>query len=241
MADWNPNTSEVTPEDIRAVAPVLEKYTVNSIVKDLWTRPDLTARDRAIITVSALVARDQSIALRHYFNVALDSGVTPGEISEILTHVAFYAGWPNAFSAVAILKEIFVERGVGADQLPAIEPKLLPIEEALPDENIRVAFGDQQIGPVSLGLRHFTDDLLYHEVWLRPGLAPRDRNLVTVAVLVATGQSTFLPFYLNRAVEKGITRAEVGEILAHLAFYSGWPVVITATAAVKDFFAGRAA
>jgi 4-carboxymuconolactone decarboxylase len=63
----------------------------------------------------------------YYFNIALDSGVTPGELSEIITHLAFYSGWSNALSAVPILKEVFAQRGIGMDQLPEVSPELLPL------------------------------------------------------------------------------------------------------------------
>ncbi|MGH9588885.1 MAG: carboxymuconolactone decarboxylase family protein [Terracidiphilus sp.] len=78
---------------------------------DLWKRPGLTPRDRSIVTVSALIARIQTIGMLHYFNIALDSGVKPGELSEIITHLAFYTGWSSALSAVPILRDIFAQRG----------------------------------------------------------------------------------------------------------------------------------
>src|SRR3954466_4032228 len=87
-------------------------------------------RGTAALTLAALIARNQGIGMPHYFNLALDSGVKPREISEIITHLAFYSGWSNAFSAVAIVKDIFVQRGIGNDQLPAASPELLPLNEA---------------------------------------------------------------------------------------------------------------
>jgi len=137
------------------VSPVLEKYTLNSIVNDLWKRPDLSARDRSIITVSALIARGQTIAMLHYFNMALDNGLKPSEVSEIVTHVAFYAGCPNAFAAVDIVKDILAQRGIGADQLPEVSPELLPLAQAVPDEEIRIAFTRQNFSPVCPGLVKF--------------------------------------------------------------------------------------
>jgi alkylhydroperoxidase/carboxymuconolactone decarboxylase family protein YurZ len=55
---------------------------------------------------SALIARNQTIGMLHYFNIALDNNVKPGELSEIITHLAFYSGWSNAFSAVAVVSKI---------------------------------------------------------------------------------------------------------------------------------------
>lgn len=129
MSTSNPSDSALTPEDIYAVSPALASYTQNSISDDLWKRPGLSARDRSIVTVSALIARIQTIGMLHYFNIALDSGVKASELSEIVTHLAFYSGWSNALSAVPILKAIFAQCGIGADQLPGVSPQLLPLDE----------------------------------------------------------------------------------------------------------------
>ena len=64
----------------------------------------------------------------YYVNLALDNGVKPAEISELITHLAFYSGRGNAMSAVAVTKEVFAKRGVGAEQLAQASPKLLPLE-----------------------------------------------------------------------------------------------------------------
>ena len=239
MSTSNLPHSAITLEEVATVSPALAKYTQESIVNGVWKRSELSVHDRSIVTLSALIVRNQTIGMQHYFNAALDHGVTPSEISEIITHIAFYSGWSNAFSAIAIVKDIFAQRGIGIDQLPSATPELLPLAQAVPDEAIRVAFTQQNFSPVVPGLVQITDDLLYHEVWLRPGLAPRDRNLVTISALLAAGQTTFLPFYLNRAVLMGVTQAQVSEMLTHLAFYAGWPIVLSAVSTVKDFFDNR--
>ena len=92
----------LTYEDVRKVAPALEAYTQNRLLGDVWKRPGLAPRDRSIVTLAALIARNQSIEMPYHFNLALDNGVKPREISEIITHLAFYAGWANAMSAVAV-------------------------------------------------------------------------------------------------------------------------------------------
>jgi 4-carboxymuconolactone decarboxylase len=85
---------------IQAVAPALDQLTQGRLLGEVWKRPGLDARDRSIVTVAALIARTQIIELPFYLNRALDSGVKPSEISEIITHLAFYAGWPNAMAAL---------------------------------------------------------------------------------------------------------------------------------------------
>src|SRR5215470_452283 len=108
----------LTSDDVRTVSPALENYFNGALVGDVWKRPDLSPRDRSIVTVAALIARNQAIEMQNHFNLALDNGVKPSELSEIITHLAFYSGWANAMSAVAVAKDIFHQRGIGIDQLP---------------------------------------------------------------------------------------------------------------------------
>src|ERR1700742_2606888 len=92
-----------TLEDVRAVSPALGRYT-EDILGALWKRPQLSPRDRSIVTLSVLIARNQTVELPYHLNLALDNGVKPGEISEIITHLAFYSGWANATSAAGVTK-----------------------------------------------------------------------------------------------------------------------------------------
>jgi 4-carboxymuconolactone decarboxylase len=224
-------------EDVRAVAPALDKYTQNTVMGGLWKRPDLSARDRSVVTLAALIARGQTIELPFYLNLALDNGVKPKEISEIITHLAFYSGWANAMSAVAVTKDVFATRKIEADQLPAVSPKLLPLDEAA--EAQRATRVVEQFGKVAPGVVQYTTDVLFRDLWLRPDLAPRDRSLVTVSALIATGQVAQAPYHLNRAMDNGLTQPQAAEVMTHLAFYVGWPNVFSALPVAKDVFERR--
>ena len=74
---------------------------------DVWERPGLSKRDRSLVTVSALIALNRPEQLRRHFQRARDNGVTKDELIETITHLAFYAGWPNAMTAIVIAKELF--------------------------------------------------------------------------------------------------------------------------------------
>jgi len=97
----------LTSKAVRLVSPALEKYSEDTLLKDVWKRPDLSPRDRSIVTVAALIVRNQAIEMPTHFTFALDNGVKPSEISEIITHLAFYSGWGNAMSAIAVRKRRF--------------------------------------------------------------------------------------------------------------------------------------
>jgi 4-carboxymuconolactone decarboxylase len=226
-----------TIEDVRTVAPALEKYTQDVLLGDVWKRPGLTPRDRGIITAAALIARNQTVELPYYLDAALDNGVKPSEVSEIITHLAFYSGWANAMSAVAIAKEVFAARKIAADQLPSASGPRLALDEAA--EAQRASRVEQQFGTVAPGAVQYTTDVLFRDLWLRPGLAPRDRSLVTVSALIATGQVAQISYHLNRAMDNGLTQAQAGEAMTHLAFYVGWPNVFSALPVAKEVFEKR--
>ena len=225
-----------TTEDIRAVAPALEKY-AHGPLADLWNRPDLNRRDRSMVTIAALIARNDTVELPFYLGTALDNGVAPREISEIITHLAFYAGWPNAMAAVTAAKDVFSQRNVDVDQLPTAAVSLLPLNEAA--EADRAERVGAQFGIVAPGLVQYTTDVLFRDLWLRPDLAPRDRSLITVSSLIASGQVAQIPYHLNRAMDSGLTQAQAGEVIAHLAFYVGWPNAFSALPVAKEVFEKR--
>ena len=213
------------------VAPALEKYAQGPLA-DLWKRPGLTPRDRSIVTIAALIARNQTIEMPYYFNLVLDNGVKPREISEIITHLAFYSGWENAMSAVAVAKDVFADRKIGADQLPAASPSPLPLDKEA--EAKRATNVEQQFGSVAQGIVRYTTDVLFRDLWLRPDLAPRDRSLVTVSALIASGQVAQIAYHLNRAMDNGLTQTQAAEMATHLAFYAGWPNAFSALPVLKD-------
>ena len=89
------------------------------------------------------------------------------------------------------------------------------------------------------GVVRYTTDALLRDLWLRPGLAPRDGSLVTVSALVAAGQVAQVPFHLKRAMDSGLDEKEAGELLTPLAFYARWPNVFSAMPVFKDVIAER--
>jgi 4-carboxymuconolactone decarboxylase len=224
-------------EDIRVVAPALEKFRNGVVLGDVWKRPGLSARDRSIVTLAALITRNQTAEMTDYLGVALDNGVKPAEVSEIITHLAFYAGWGNAMGAVAITREVFAARGIAADQVAAASPQLLALNEAAEADRAK-RVGDL-FGAMFPGVTQYTTDVLFRDLWLRPALAPRDRSLVTISSLVASGQVAQLTGHVNIGMNNGLTQAEIAETLTHLAFYVGWPNIFSAMPVAKDVFEKR--
>jgi 4-carboxymuconolactone decarboxylase len=98
------------PRELAAIAPKLVELTDDVLFGDVWERPGLSPRDRSLVTVGVLAALYRSEQLGHHLNTALDNGLSVEELSEAITHLAFYAGWPNAMTAINQLKKIADER-----------------------------------------------------------------------------------------------------------------------------------
>jgi 4-carboxymuconolactone decarboxylase len=90
--------------------PGLVQNTTDLLFRDLWLRPALAPRDRSLVTVSALIAAGQLAQIPYHLGRAMDNGLTASEAGEIVTHIAFNAGWPNAFSAAPVVKEVLEKR-----------------------------------------------------------------------------------------------------------------------------------
>ncbi|MET7280105.1 carboxymuconolactone decarboxylase family protein [Kribbella sp. NPDC005582] len=96
----------------------------------------------------------------------------------------------------------------------------------------------KMFGEFAPGLVHFTDDVLFGEVWKRPELGAKERSLITVAALTAGGNTEQLVFHLEYAKQNGATESELIEAITHLAFYCGWPKAMSAMSVAKQVFAG---
>jgi 4-carboxymuconolactone decarboxylase len=110
------DSSEPTPAQ-RAIgdfAPKLVELTDDVLFGDIWARPELSPRDRSLITCAALVTNGSTEQLRGHLARAKTNGLTETELKEAIIHLAFYAGWPRAMSAVTVAKEIFGEEGTAS-------------------------------------------------------------------------------------------------------------------------------
>jgi 4-carboxymuconolactone decarboxylase len=227
----------VAPKNMQAITPALAGYTDNVLFGDVWLRPELSPRDRSLVTVSVLIATGKTAQLTSHLNRALENGVEPGEVAGLVTHLAFYTGWPNAVSSLGVVEQVFAERKVDIAALRSAvdEPLSLPASDAARARGV-----NDTVGPVAPKLAALTNDVLFDDLWRRPDLSARDRSLVTVAALAANGDDGQLAFHVPRGIENGLTREEIVEAFTHLAFYAGWPKAMSAVGAAGKAFDGAA-
>lgn len=89
------------------IAPKMVELTDGVLYGDIWERPQLSKRDRSLVTVSALVAMNRPDQLRSHLALARQNGLQEEELIEAITHLAFYSGWPNAVTAISVAREVF--------------------------------------------------------------------------------------------------------------------------------------
>jgi 4-carboxymuconolactone decarboxylase len=222
--------ASVAPEAMQRWAPSLADDTDTVLFGDVWLHPQLPPRDRSLVTVTVLITTGKTGPLAGHLRRALDNGVTPREVSGLVTHLGWYTGWPNAVAALQVIDEVLQERGIDPAQVRAAgNPLPLPSSDAA-----RARSAEQTVAPVAPRLAELTNERLFADLWRRPELAVRDRSLVTIAALAAGGDADELAFHLTLGEENGLTRDEIAEALTHLAFYAGWPKAMAAIAVLRE-------
>ena len=222
----------VAPRNMQAIAPALADYTDEVLFGDVWRRTQLSPRDRSLVTLSVLISTGKSAQLGSHLGRGLTNGIQPAEIAGMVTHLAFYSGWPNAVSALNVIESTFAERKIGTEALRprAGTPVPVPPSATSPSE---------PVDPAAPKLVQLTRDVLAADLWQRTDLTARDRSLVTIAALAANGEGEQLRLHLRRGLANGLTRQEIGEAITHLAFYAGWPKATAASQLAGTVFAER--
>jgi len=203
----------VAPKNMQAIAPGLADYTDKVLFGDVWVRAQLSPRDRSMVTLSVLIATGKAAQLGGHLGRGLNNGVTPAEVAGMVTHLAFYSGWPNAVSALNVIEQVFAERKIEMTPHRADPLADGPAPSADTDEAEKIAPKFAQL----------SQDVIFADLWRRTDLSPRDRSMVTIAAMAANGDTQDLPFYIERGLTHGLTREQMGEVFTHLAFYAGWP------------------
>lgn len=214
----------VAPEHLHEAAPALGWYTDQILFGENWENAELTKRDRSLVTCTTLITHSHFAQLVNHSKRAMANGIMAAELIEMVTHLAFYSGWPCAMSAIDTLRSVFSTEGVTAqivatgtkDELPVCD-SVLTHPEMLPQ--------DLTGAPI---LADFTGRVILNDLWKRQTLAPRDRSLVTITTLIASGDLEQLPFHVRLGLSNGLQKEEMTGAVTHIAFYAGWPKAMSA-------------
>ena len=215
----------------------------------MWSRPQLSRRDRSLLVISTLCAQGRDEELELHTQVGLNHGLTRTEIEEINLHIAAYAGYPAAMAAsrhmdIAFCKAEGVARIEGrepAEHLDDAERErrasdvraTLTAGRAATDPAADLAAMQGALGDVGTWAFRWA----FGEIWSRPQLSRRDRSLIVITILAALGQDSELAFHVPAGLNHGLTRVEIEEIMVHLCLYAGFPRAVDGMRATRGAFA----
>lgn len=228
-----------TGADQEEVVPGFRALSEELIFGGIWDRPGLAPRDRMICTLAALGATERLPQLRHYIPAALDLGLTPRAIVEVLLQSGLYAGFPATENTAAVAAAVFAERNVtvAGDPDPAASAEELRGRGDAMLERLHGARGRQGYAapdnPVTGALYANAIDYGYGVLWYRPGLETRERALCAVAAFTALRLVDQVAKFGQSALNVGVSRAEVREAVIQTAPYSGFPPALNALAALS--------
>jgi 4-carboxymuconolactone decarboxylase len=161
--------------------------------------------------------------------------IRPGDVVSIPPGVKHWHGASptTAMTHIAIAEQ---QDGKSVEWLEKVGDSEYPRARPTTAETTGPTTAQRLFGDVNPKLAQLTDDVLFGDVWVRPGLSPRDRSLVTVSALIAMNRPDQLRSHLQRALDNGLSETELVEAITHLAFYAGWPSAVTASTVAKDVF-----
>ncbi|MFG3229048.1 carboxymuconolactone decarboxylase family protein [Kitasatospora sp. NPDC048194] len=237
-------------DGLDGIAPDLARLTVEFGYGDVYGRPGLSLTQRQLINVAALTALGTAAPqLRFHVDGALNVGVAPAGIVETVLHVAVYAGIPAALNGMAVVKAAFAARPdldfsparSGTDGAETLRERhergLAALDRIDGEAGERVVASLADIAPV---LADYVVDFAFADVYSRPALGLRTRELATVAACTALGTAgPQLRVHLHGLLNVGGTRDEAVEAIIQMAVYAGFPAALNGITAAREVFAER--
>jgi len=230
-----------TAQQLEDANGALGSFVIDFALGDIWSRPGISRRDRSLIVISILASLNQLTQLKSHVQGAINHGMTPEEVREVMIHLCGYAGFPRALDAMRVTNESLAEMGhapkdgklpPSAKQSQAERRKagIEGIEKVSGNmfmeatENA-VASAEKRLG----ALAQYAFDFVYGDIWARPQLSRRDRSLLVLGSLGALGREHELEIHIPGAFRHGVTRVEIDEFIVTLATYAGFPFAVDAT------------
>lgn len=224
-------------------------------VGEIWSRPGLSRRDRSLVVISALTALGRERELKAHVGGGLNHGLTRDEVDEIMVQLSAYIGMPLALAGAGVVAQVIAERdGTETRETPPPPPELKDDATCREDgkDVLRTLLGMpegsdmefaatatvEQLGDIGV----LVLDHAFGEIWSRPQLSRRDRSMVVISALAASSLAHELEIHLGAALNHGVTRDEICEVMITMVLYGGFPRAIDGMhLATKVFAAADAA
>jgi 4-carboxymuconolactone decarboxylase len=218
---------------------------------EIWSREQISRRDRSLIVISALVALGREVELQQHVDGGLNHGLTVDEVDEILVQLSAYVGMPFALAASLVVDRVVAARGGTAERTRPRAPAL-PKDDAarraagldvlttlLGDPDLDKAATEQAILDQQGDLGALVMDFAFGDVWSRPQLPRRDRSLAVISALTAINMTHELEIHIGAGMNHGLTPVEIGEVMITMVAYGGFPRAIDGMLLARKVFTAR--
>ncbi len=228
------------PDDIGVeLLPGMPHLVDEVIFGRVWARPGLELEDRMLATLSALTSKQYMPQLGFYVRGALNIGMEPRLIQEVMLHCAMYSGMPTALNSLEVIKNIFSERGLPKPDEDLQEHNLDELMK-IGDDTMRDLHRERADGgyaaPDSAASTLYVNAIqyLYGEIWNRPGISRRQRMVCSVAAFTATQMAGQQRKFFQSAPNVGVSRNQVIETIIQTGPYSGFPPALNALTVAEE-------
>lgn len=241
----DPDAGKKLIEGLSDIAPDMARFIIEFPYGDVYSRPGLDMKKREIATVAALTAMGNARPqLKTHIRASINVGLKKEEIMECIIQMALYAGFPASLNAIDAAREVFNE-GKGEP----FNPKMTQGDQATRykrgSELIGKVYGDpnaaqkmeKSLGDIAPDMARFILEFPYGDVYSRPGLDMKSREIATVAALTALGTATpQLKTHIRASLNVGLTKTEITECIIQMALYAGFPAALNALDAAREVF-----
>lgn len=232
---------EAVLESLKDIAPDLGKYIIEFSFGDIYSRSGTTLQEKEIAVVAALTAMGNAVPqLKVHINGALNVGVSPEELVEVIIQMSSYSGFPSAINGINVLKEVLQEKKI--DFVPVVEKqdedRMARGVEWLSklDEN-QVAVLKDNFKDIAPDMTEFIVGFGYGNIFSRKNLDAKMRQIATIAALTAMGTAQpQLGFHIKAGLNVGLTHDEIIETIILMVVYVGFPAAINGLNTAKEVF-----
>ena len=216
--------------------PGVRRLTTEVAFGAVWARPGLSVQDRMICTLAVLSVVQHLPQLRTYLHSALNLGMAPRTLQEIFIHCSIYAGFPTMVNALSVARDVFESRHIEVPDTPVPDYSLAELDakgravmQKLHGDRSRSGYASPD-NAVTQTLYPLAIQYGYGEIWHRPDLDHRARTMCAVAAFTALNLTVQLEKFMQSALNMGLRKEEVIEVVIQTAPYSGFPKALNALA-----------
>jgi 4-carboxymuconolactone decarboxylase len=235
--------SQAVQDGLKAISPEMGRFIIEFAYGDVYSRPGLDSKSRQVATIAALAALGNAAPqLKFHIGAALNIGLSPDEIVEVMYVTAVFAGFPAALNGVNAAREVFTAKGVSVSLNTSSSARTDTRRERGLEAVNRTSKGAgerviESLADIAPEMGHFIVDFSYGDIISRDILSPKHKEIAMIAICVAKGtMEPQMKVQIHAALNVGCARQEIVELMTHMAVYSGFPSALNGLNVARQAF-----